>query len=406
MSAIWITGIGLVTALGRDRESSWAGLRAGRSGARRLGDVADRDGPVGFPVSWGGASGIELRSLGVSGVQATADAELRGGRGYDPLRAATLIGMSKPRAAYARLSIRSPVPGQPTAWESFWPSTAARAAAAFHQFGGPCLAPVAACATGLVAILQAADLIRAGTCDLALCGATDASLDPLWLGAFRRMGVLARGGPEDGPSSLLRPWDRRRSGFLVGEGAAVLVVERAEHARARGAVPYAELAGGALHGDAYHATELDPDAANLTHLIGTALRDAEMAPSDIDYVNVHGTATRSNDPLECRALRRAFGAHADSLSCSANKAQIGHLLGAAGAVELAITCLAMRDRFVPPTLNLDDPDPACDLDGTPHVGKKRPIRAALKLSLGFGGHLAAVVLRQPDGARREAVEHA
>jgi 3-oxoacyl-(acyl-carrier-protein) synthase len=130
-----------------------------------------------------------------------------------------------------------------------------------------------------------------------------------------------------------------------------------------------------------------------------------MAPADIDHVNVHGTATRSNDPLECRAIRRAFGPHADSLSCSANKAQIGHLLGAAGAAELAITCLALRDHFVPPTLNLDDPDPACDLDGTPHVGKARNIRAALKLSIGFGGHLAAVVVRRPNGPAREAIAH-
>ncbi|MCA1685356.1 MAG: beta-ketoacyl-[acyl-carrier-protein] synthase family protein, partial [Planctomycetia bacterium] len=152
--------------------------------------------------------------------------------------------------------------------------------------------------------------------------------------------------------------------------------------------------------DAYHPTSLNPDPSNLAGLIGRALEDAGVEPSEVDHVNVHGTATKSNDVLECRALRLAFGAHADRLACSANKAQIGHLLGAAGAAELAITALAVRDGFVPPTLNLDDPDPRCDLDGTPHVGRARPIRAALKLSIGFGGHLAAAVLRQAEHPRR------
>jgi 3-oxoacyl-[acyl-carrier-protein] synthase II len=153
------------------------------------------------------------------------------------------------------------------------------------------------------------------------------------------------------------------------------------------------MAGGAIGSDAYHMVDQNPDPAGLAHLIGLALRDAHTDASEVDHVNVHGTATRSNDPLECRALRRALGPHADSVSCSANKAQIGHLLGAAGAAELAITAMAVRDQFAPPTMNLERPDPACDLDATPGVGRARPIRAALKLSLGFGGHLAAAVLR-------------
>jgi 3-oxoacyl-[acyl-carrier-protein] synthase II len=252
---------------------------------------------------------------------------------------------------------------------------------------------VAACATGLVAALQGAALIRRGACDLALVGGSDASLEPILLAAFRRMKALAR---VDDPQIAVRPWDRDRSGFLVGEGAAVLVLERLDHARARGITPYAELAGGAIGSDAYHETGLNPDPSGLARVIAQALEASGLGPSEIDAVNVHGTATLGNDPLECRAIRRAFGPEADRLACTANKAQIGHLLGAAGSAELAIAGLSVRERFVPPTLNLDHPDPACDLDGTPRIGQARPIRAILKLSIGFGGHLAAAVLRSVD----------
>jgi 3-oxoacyl-[acyl-carrier-protein] synthase II len=182
----------------------------------------------------------------------------------------------------------------------------------------------------------------------------------------------------------------------------VLVLEREGHARARGALPYAEIAGGALGSDAVHLTNLDPNPGRLSELIVEALRRSGVEPGEVDAINVHGTATRVNDPLECQAIRRALGTHADRVSCSANKAQIGHLLGGAGAAELAINCLSIRDQFVPPTLNLTDPDPRCDLDGTPGVGRSREIRAAVKLSLGFGGHLAVLVLRRPEGARRSS----
>jgi 3-oxoacyl-[acyl-carrier-protein] synthase II len=216
------------------------------------------------------------------------------------------------------------------------------------------------------------------------------------------MGVFPRLKSGDDPGRAVRPWDRHRAGFLVGEGAAVLVLERDDHARARGVLPYCELAGGAFGADAHHMTDLNPDPSNLAGLIERALAWSGVEASELDHVNVHGTATRAGDPLECQALRLALGRHAASVSCTANKAQLGHCLGAAGAVELALTCLAVRDGFVPPTLNLDDPDPLCDLDGTPHVGRARPIRAALKLSLGFGGHLAAALVRQVQTPRREA----
>ena len=266
---------------------------------------------------------------------------------------------------------------------------------------GACLSPVAACATGLVAAIQGSEMIARGDCEAAVVGAVDASLSPFLLGAFRSMRALASVEEGEDASRVIRPWDRSRKGFLVGEGGALLVLEEAHRAEARGAKAYAELAGGALGSDAHHVTNLNPDPAGLAHLIERALAGAGVEKPSIDHINVHGTATRSNDPLECRAIRRVFGVLADGISCSANKPQIGHLLGAAGAVELAITCLAIRDGFVPPTLNLEDPDPECDLDATPGVGQSREISAAIKLSLGFGGHLAAAILRDLEPAARK-----
>jgi 3-oxoacyl-[acyl-carrier-protein] synthase II len=401
--AIVITGIGLITSLGPDRESTWDALKRGRTGARKLEIPGLGPGFAGFPCPRPPSTEVDpaLDLLERAADQAMADAGLDGpGRDLDPDRAAVLIGLSKGGIRNLCLSheiVRSAPANDRAlarAWAGSWPSAGASAVAARHGLRGPCLAPIAACATGLVAALQAVDLIRRGACDVALAGGADASLEPILLAAFGRMKVLAR--VEGDPSRAVRPWDLRRSGFLIGEGGAVLVLERLDRARARGVRPYAELAGGAIGSDAHHETALDPDPAGLARVIRRALADAGMTSADLDAVNVHGTATPSNDPLECRALRLALGTDAGRLACSANKAQIGHLLGAAGSAELAIAALSIRDGFAPPTLNLDDPDPACDLDGTPLVGRHLPIRAILKLSIGFGGHLAAAILRKVD----------
>lgn len=410
-----VTGVGLVTSLGKDRESTWTALKASLSGARRLDwPRASGERPyLGCPVLSPDDPDCDpiFTHLGRAVDEAAQDAKLYNNPPPDLQRAATLIGLSKGgfrsltrahRAAFDRDDDRINHRGLPTwpgpnLWEWSWPSAGAAWTARRLDFQGPCLAPVAACATGLVAVLQGAALIRRGVCDVAIAGSADASLEPMLLASFRKMRVLARDVDGD-PAEALRPWDRARSGFIVGEGAAVLVLERDDHARARGALPYAEVLGGALGSDAFHMTDLNPDPSDLAALIRRAFDNAEVAPDEIDHVNVHGTATRVNDPLECRALRLALGRRADRAACSANKSQIGHLLGAAGAAELAITCLAIRDQFAPPTLNLTDPDPSCDLDGTPLVGRPLLIRNALKLSVGFGGHLAAAVLRRPDQA--------
>jgi 3-oxoacyl-(acyl-carrier-protein) synthase len=255
----------------------------------------------------------------------------------------------------------------------------------------------------LIAVLQGTDLIRRGICDVVIAGSVDAALEPILLRAFRTMRVLAPSVGE--PSEAIRPWDRRRRGFLVGEGGAALILERADRAVNRGITPYAEIAGGAIGADAHHETALNSDPSGLAHVLTSALQNAKVSPHLIDFINLHGTATPTNDVLECRAIRRSFGPSAERISCSASKGQIGHLLGAAGSAELALTCLAMRDGFVPPTVNLTDPDPACDLDATPLVGRARTIDAALKFSIGFGGHLVAAVLhRLGPGPFRRGME--
>jgi 3-oxoacyl-[acyl-carrier-protein] synthase II len=279
--------------------------------------------------------------------------------------------------------------GRPT---GFSPNQPALAISHRFQLHGPCLCPVAACATGLVSLQRGYDLIGDGYCDVVLAGSSDASLLPIVLGSFKRLGVLSRN--VDVPSAACRPFDRNRSGFVIGEGAAVFVLERWEDAVARGANIYAEWLAGGLAADATSLTGLDPSGEPLARLIGDVLRRGGVQPDEIDYINLHGTATEQNDVYETRAVKRAFGAAAPSVRCSSIKGAVGHLLGAAGSVEMAAMLLAVRDGIIPPTVNLTLPDPECDLDYTPQLAARQPVRTAMKLSLGFGGHLAAAVVRR------------
>ena len=393
-----VTGIGLITGLGGTTESTWSALREGKRAVRAM-TLSDGSTSFGCPSSIDFDSNVEpaLILLEKAADQALSHANL------DPTtldldRVGVLAGLSKgglrnlSRVHHAILRNEDP---QGEDWLNSRPSSGASSLARRIGSRGPSLAPIAACATGLIAVAQGADLIRRDVVDVVLAGASDASLEPLVLAAFQKMKVLARVDLAD-PSSAIRPWDRARSGFLVGEGAAVLVLENLEHARRRGVAPIVEIAGGALGADAFHETALNPDPRGLAGVIGRALDWSHIKADELDYVNVHGTATRSNDPLECQALRLALGTNANRIVCSANKAQIGHLLGAAGAAELAITCLAIRDSFAPPTLNLLDQDPECDLVAVPFGGRSMQIRAALKLSIGFGGHFAALCLQRID----------
>jgi 3-oxoacyl-(acyl-carrier-protein) synthase len=259
---------------------------------------------------------------------------------------------------------------------------------------GPRVTHSTACASGLIDVMAAARFIRDGQCDIALAGSGE-GIVPLFAAGFRKMRVLAY---DEVPDRAARPFDRDRKGFVLGEGAAMFVLERLGHALGRRARIYAEIRAGKSFGEAHHVTGMDQDCDALAHLITQTLRAADLAPADVGYINAHGTGTKQNDVAETRGIRRALGAAASDVCVSSLKSMIGHLINASGSVELALTALAMRDGFAPPTVNLDNPDPECDLDCVPWVGRSNRFQHALKLSVAFGGHLVAVALSRWNNA--------
>jgi len=392
-----VTGIGLVTPFGIGREASWRGLLSGESATRRIGDGLGSP-AAHFTESEAGEPVVDLAVM--TAEEAVVDAGLNLTE-KDRERVGCVIGTSKPALrSFAKLF--DPAHDENQArfeenqamfepWHDVFPHAASLAVS--HKLGltGPCLCPVAACATGLVCLQRGYELIRHGHCEVVLAGSSDASLLPIVHASFKRLGVLAR--DADNASAACRPFDRNRSGFVIGEGAAVLVLERLDDAQARGANIYGEWLGGAIGSDGSELTGLEAGGESLARLIADLLQRGGVDVAEIDYVNLHGTATLQNDVYETRALKSALGRHADRVKCSSLKGGIGHLLGAAGSVETAATLLAMRDGVVPPTVNLEFADPECDLDYTPRKACRTEIRTVLKLSLGFGGHLAAAILR-------------
>lgn len=391
-----VTGIGLVTPFGAGRETSWSAIRHGQSAVRWL-ESDDLNGLLPRVPCVGAMAPRECVSASSEPVVTLALTAAREAMAHARLSATSVaaervgcvIGTSKlGLRSFARALRRADnVPH-----ELLWPNAAALAVAGEWNLRGPAVCPVAACATGLVSVIRGADLIRSKECDVVLAGSSDASLVPIVLGSFQRLGVLARGFDE--PASACRPFDAERSGFVIGEGAAVLVLEDRVHATARGATVLAEFVAGGMASDPSGLTQVDPDGAALSWLIRNVLRRADVAPEEIDALNLHGTATRANDVAETCAVRAALGPAADRVACSSQKGAIGHLLGAAGSVESALAILSLRDQVVPPTINLRTPDPQCDLDYVANEDRPRSLRNVLKLSLGFGGHLAVGLFRR------------
>jgi 3-oxoacyl-[acyl-carrier-protein] synthase II len=262
---------------------------------------------------------------------------------------------------------------------------------------GPVLTIVTACASGTDAIGVALDAIRSGRADVVITGGTEAAITPVAIGGFCALGALSTK-YNDTPGKACRPFDLNRDGFIMGEGAGILVIETLEHARKRGARIHAELAGYGATGDAFHLTAPEPSGDGAARAIRAALQDADLKPTDIDYFNAHGTSTPINDPMETQAIKLAFGDEARRLKVSSTKSMTGHMIAAAGAVEAIICVLAVRDGFCPPTINYETPDHACDLDYVPNVGVAMPVRAAVSTSLGFGGHNGALVIKRFDNA--------
>lgn len=261
-------------------------------------------------------------------------------------------------------------------------------------FRGMCSCPVTACAGGTNAVGDAFHYIRDGYADTMLCGGSEAALTPLAVGGFTSMKALSQA---TDPKRASIPFDAERGGFVMGEGAGVLLLEELDHALARGAKIYAEVTGYSATCDAYHMTAPRPDGSGGADAMALALEDGGVRPEDVDYINAHGTSTHLNDAGETAAVKTVFGDHAYKLAVSSTKSMTGHMLGAAGAVEAIFTALALRDGFVPATINYQVPDPECDLDIVPNQGREAAIRCALSNSLGFGGHNGSLLFKRWEG---------
>jgi 3-oxoacyl-[acyl-carrier-protein] synthase II len=261
-----------------------------------------------------------------------------------------------------------------------------------YGFKGPNLAVTTACTTGTHSIGLAAREVMYGTADVMLAGGAEMATTPVGIGGFGAARALST--RNDNPQAASRPWDKDRDGFVLGDGAGMVVLEEYEHAVARGAKIYAELVGFGTSADAFHMTLPSENGAGAAASMKNALRDGGVAPEEVGYINAHGTSTNAGDLAECKAVKQVFGAHAADLAVSSTKSMVGHLLGAAGAVEAIFTVLSLQDQVAPPTINLDNPDEGCDLNFVPHTAQERDIKVALSNSFGFGGTNGTLVFRQ------------
>ena len=407
-----VTGLGAVASLGHEVDAFWAGLLAGRSGVDRVSlfDPTPYASHVGAEVrGWDPAEHMDPKEARrndrythfgfVAAKQACRDAGLEMGR-EDPDRVGVMIGsgiggMYTYESQLKVLAERGPRKVSPFTIPSLIGNMCSGLFAIELGARGPNFGVVSACATGTHALGEAAHAIRRGDVDVMVAGGSEAAITPFAYASFCAMKAMST--RNDEPRRASRPFDRGRDGFVMGEGAGVLVLESLEHARARGARIYCELAGYAATCDAYHITQPDPEGKGLSMAMRRALAAAGLEPSAIDYINAHGTSTPYNDKFETLAIKRVFGDHARRLAISSTKSMTGHLLGAAGGIESVICVRALTAQAVPPTINLEDPDPDCDLDYVPGQARELRLRAVLSNNLGFGGQNSSIVFRALEG---------
>jgi 3-oxoacyl-[acyl-carrier-protein] synthase II len=402
-----VTGVGVVSPLGLDAPSTWSALVAGKSG---IGPITKFDVSA-FTCRIGGevrgfdpANYIDRKEIKkmdsfihfaiAASKEAMADSGLKVDAENDE-RVGVYIGSGIGGMPLFEETHRAYLDKGPRKISPFFIPGMIINLAAGHvsiMFGakGPNLACATACATGNHAIGEAMRLIREDYADAMIAGGTDATIVPLAVGGFCAMKALST--RNDEPEKASRPFDAGRDGFVIGEGAGILVLEEREHAIARGAAIYAELAGYGMSGDAYHISAPSVNGDGAARAMKGALKDAGLDPAGIDYINAHGTSTPVGDTIETLAVKTVFGEHARKLAFASTKSMTGHLLGASGGLESAITALAVRDGIVPPTINYETPDPTCDLDCVPNVARRMPIRAALNNSFGFGGTNASLLM--------------
>jgi 3-oxoacyl-[acyl-carrier-protein] synthase II len=407
-----VTGLGAVTPLGSDIETTWRRLVAGESAGSLITAFPSDAHPVRIACEAGGFEPerwLERRTLRrldrfaqfavAAARMAEADADLDVGR--EPDRVGAMIataqgGVTSLAECCGELAEAGRI--HPTLVTAFMPNMAAGWVSIELGLQGPLGSPCTACAASAMAVGGGYDAIRLGRAEVMLCGGSEAGITPLAMAGFAAMRALSR--RHDDPASASRPFDAGRDGFVMGEGAAVLVLEELEHARARGARVYAEVGGYGVSSDSFHMTEPDPAGTGQARAIRAALRDAGVSAQDVDYVNAHASSTELGDTTETVAIKAALGEEkARSTPISSIKGAIGHCLGAAGAVEAAVTVLAIRHNIAPPTINYENLDPDCDLDYVPNRARGLELNIALSNSFGFGGHNAVLLLRSYDDQR-------
>ena len=407
-----VTGVGAVSPLGLDADALWRGLVAGRSG---VGPITQFDATE-FPVTFAG----EVRSFAPErwvearevkkldrclhfGMAAAAMALADSGLVIDDQNAEDVAvyigsgigGLQTVCEANTRLAEEGHRRVSPFVIPKILINLAPGHVSIATGARGPNLSHVSACATGNHSIGEAFRLVRDGYSEAAIAGSTEAGIQPLAVAGFARMKALST--RNDAPERASRPFDRDRDGFVISEGAGVLILETEEGARARGARIYCELSGYASTGDAWHMTAPDPEGRGARRCMERTMADAGWATDSVDYINAHGTSTPFNDAVETRAIKLAFGDHARALMISSTKGMTGHLLGAAGGLEAVICSLALRQGVIPPTINLETPDPECDLDYVPGVAREVAARRVLSNAFGFGGTNACLAFSRWDG---------
>ncbi len=404
-----VTGMGVIASLGHNVGDFWANILAGKNGIDRvtLFDAKDYACQIGAEVrGWEAAQHMDAKEVRrndrythfgfCAAKQAVADAKLDMTK-EDADRVGVIIGsgiggMLTIEIQHSVLLERGPRKVSPFMIPALISNMCGGLVAIELGARGPNFGVVSACATATHAIGESFRMVRSGEADVMVCGGSEAAITPLAYAGFCSMKAMSTN--NENPQKASRPFDLNRDGFIMGEGAGILVIESMEHALARGARIYCELAGYAATCDAYHITSPDPDGKGLSLAMTRALNDARVAPQEIDYINAHGTSTPYNDKFETLAIKKVFGDHARKVLISSTKSMTGHLLGAAGGIESIISVKTIESGEVPPTINYETPDPDCDLDYVPNVKRSAAVRTVLSDNLGFGGQNAALVFRK------------
>ena len=405
-----ITGLGVITPVGNDLETFWENLKNGVSGIGLL----DSFDTTGYDCKIGGQvrnfepkeffnnpkdvrrtdrfAQLAMAAAKMAKVDSGIDLEKTNRERFGVIVSSGIGGLKTLEDQHSVVVNRGPSRVSPFTIPMLISNMASGLISMEYGLQGPNFCIVTACATSNNAIGESWRTIKFGDADIFLAGGSEASLVSIGVASFASMKALST--RNDEPTRASRPWDRDRDGFVMSEGAGVVVVEELEHAKARGAKIYCELAGYGLSADAYHMTAPPPAGEGAVRAMRLALQHARLRPDQVDYVNAHATSTGLGDLCETRAIKTVFGEHAKTLAISSTKSMTGHLLGGAGAVEMAACALAMRDSVIPPTINLENPDDECDLDYTANVAKEKKVRVAVNNSFGFGGHNATLVVSE------------